>query len=29
MSGLTVDLAKRSAALSFDQLPDDVIAMVR
>jgi 2-methylcitrate dehydratase PrpD len=29
MSGLTVDLAKRSAALSFDQLPDDVIAMAR
>jgi 2-methylcitrate dehydratase PrpD len=29
MSELTVDLAKRSAALSFDQLPDDVIAMAR
>jgi 2-methylcitrate dehydratase PrpD len=29
MSGLTVDLANRSAALSFDQLPDDVIAMAR
>jgi 2-methylcitrate dehydratase PrpD len=29
MSGLTVDLAERSAALSFDQLPDDVIAMAR
>ena len=29
MSGLTGDLAKRSATLSFDQLPDDVIAMAR
>jgi 2-methylcitrate dehydratase PrpD len=29
VSGLTVDLAKRSAALSFDQLPDEVIAMAR
>jgi 2-methylcitrate dehydratase PrpD len=29
MSGLTGDLAKRSAALTFDQLPDDVIAMAR
>jgi 2-methylcitrate dehydratase PrpD len=29
MSGLTVDLAKRSAALRFDLLPDDVIAMAR
>src|SRR6202012_4249202 len=29
MSGLTIDLAKRSATLSFDQLPDDVIAMPR
>ena len=29
MSGLTIDLAKRSAALSFDQLSDDVIAMAR
>jgi 2-methylcitrate dehydratase PrpD len=29
MSGLTGDLAKRSATLSFDQLPADVIAMAR
>jgi 2-methylcitrate dehydratase PrpD len=29
MSGLTGDLAKRSAASSFDQLPADVIAMAR
>jgi 2-methylcitrate dehydratase PrpD len=29
MSGLTVDLAKRSATLTFDQLPADVIAMAR
>ncbi|MFZ0714289.1 MmgE/PrpD family protein [Mycobacterium sp.] len=29
MSGLTIGLAKRSATLSFDQLPDDVIAMAR
>ena len=29
MTGLTSELAERSAALSFDQLPDDVVAMAR
>ena len=29
MGGLTFDLAERSAALSFDQLPDDVVAVAR
>jgi 2-methylcitrate dehydratase PrpD len=29
MSGLTVELARRSTTLSFDQLPADVIAMAR
>lgn len=29
MSGLTSELAERSAGLSFDQLPDDVVAMAR
>ena len=29
MTGLTSELAERSAALSFDQLPDDVVAMTR
>jgi 2-methylcitrate dehydratase PrpD len=27
--GLTIQLAQRSAALTFDQLPDDVVAMAR
>ena len=29
MTGLTSELAERSAGLSFDQLPDDVVAMAR
>jgi 2-methylcitrate dehydratase PrpD len=29
MTGLTSELAERSAALSFDQLPDDVVTMAR
>ncbi len=29
MGGLTFDLAKRSAALNFDHLPDDVVAVAR
>jgi 2-methylcitrate dehydratase PrpD len=29
MTGLTLELAERSAALSFDQLPDDVVTMAR
>jgi 2-methylcitrate dehydratase PrpD len=29
MTGLTAQLAERSAELSFDQLPDDVVAMAR
>jgi 2-methylcitrate dehydratase PrpD len=29
MGGLTFDLAERSAALSFDQLPDEVVAVAR
>jgi 2-methylcitrate dehydratase PrpD len=29
MTGLTSELAERSAALSFDQLPDDVVAVAR
>jgi 2-methylcitrate dehydratase PrpD len=29
VTGLTSELAERSAALSFDQLPDDVVAMAR
>jgi 2-methylcitrate dehydratase PrpD len=29
VTGLTAELAERSAALSFDQLPDDVVAMAR
>jgi 2-methylcitrate dehydratase PrpD len=29
MTGLTSELAERSFGLSFDQLPDDVIAMAR
>jgi 2-methylcitrate dehydratase PrpD len=29
MTGLTAQLAQRSAELSFDQLPDDIVAMAR
>ena len=29
MTGLTAELAERSAGLSFDQLPDEVVAMAR